>query len=59
MGLIGCGRIGQKLSELAVGFNMETIEHDPIVKVSSRIKLVTKEEVLSQADYVSIHVNGN
>ena len=38
---------------------METIGYDPVAKVSSRIKLVTKEEVLSQADYVSIHVNGN
>ena len=59
LGIIGCGRIGQKLSELAVGFSMETIGYDPVAKVSSRIKFVTKEEVLSQADYVSIHVNGN
>ena len=59
LGIIGCGRIGQKLSELAVGFSMEIIGYDPVPKVSSRIKFVTKEEVLSQADYVSIHVNGN
>lgn len=59
LGIIGCGRIGQKLSELAVGFSMETIGYDPVVKASSRIKLVSKEQVLSQADYVSIHVNGN
>ena len=59
LGIIGCGRIGQRLSELTVGFNMETIGYDPVAKVSSRIKLVTKEEVLSKADYVSIHVNGN
>jgi D-3-phosphoglycerate dehydrogenase len=38
---------------------METIGYDPFVKVSSRIKFVSKEEVLSKADYVSIHVNGN
>jgi len=59
LGIIGCGRIGQKLSELAVGFSMETIGYDPFVKVSSRIKFMSKEEVLSKADYVSIHVNGN
>jgi D-3-phosphoglycerate dehydrogenase len=58
LGIIGCGRIGQKLSELAVGFSMDIIGYDPIVKASSRIKLVSKEEVLSKADYVSIHVNG-
>ncbi len=59
LGIIGCGRIGQKLSELAVGCNMETIGYDPMVKTSSRIKFVSKEEVLSQSDYVSIHVSGN
>lgn len=59
LGIIGCGRIGQKLSELAVGFSMETIGYDPFVKSSSRIKFVSKEEVLSQSDYVSIHVSGN
>ena len=59
LGIIGCGRIGQKLAELAVGFGMETIGYDPVVNTSSRIKFVSKEEVLSQSDYVSIHVNGN
>ena len=59
LGIIGCGRIGQKLSELAVGFDMETIGYDPVVKISSRIKFVSKEEVLSHSDYVSIHVGGN
>src|SRR5271157_3133344 len=43
LGIIGCGRIGQKLSELAVGLSMETIGYDPVVTSSSRIKLVTKE----------------
>ncbi len=59
LGIIGCGRIGQKLSELVAGCGMETIGYDPLVKTSSRIKLVSKAEVLSQSDYVSIHVNGN
>ena len=59
LGIVGCGRIGQKLADLAVGFGMETIGYDPVVKTSSRIKFVSKEEVLSQSDYVSIHVNGN
>ncbi|MGA2385998.1 MAG: NAD(P)-dependent oxidoreductase [Candidatus Bathyarchaeia archaeon] len=59
LGIIGCGRIGQKLSELVVGFSMETLGYDPIVKSSSRIKFVSKEEVLTKADYVSIHVSGN
>lgn len=59
LGIIGCGRRGQRLSELVGNFNMEIIGYDPVAKPSSRIKQVTKEEVLSQADYVSIHVSGN
>ena len=59
LGIIGCGRIGQKLSELAVGFGVETIGYDPIVTSSSRIKFVSKEELLARSDYVSINVSGN
>jgi D-3-phosphoglycerate dehydrogenase len=59
LGIIGCGRIGQKLSELVVGFNMETIGYDTVEKSSSRIKFVSKEELLERSDYVSIHVGGN
>lgn len=59
LGIIGCGRIGQRLSELVVGFNMETIGYDPVVRSSGKIKFMSKEEVLGQSDYVSVHVSGN
>jgi len=59
LGILGCGRIGQRLSELVSGFNMETIGYDPVIKSSSKIKLMSKEEVLAQSDFVSIHVSGN
>ena len=59
LGIIGCGRIGQRLSELVLGFNMEVIGCDPVVNVSSRIKFFSKEEVLKKSDYVSVHVGGN
>ena len=58
LGIIGCGRIGQRLSELVIGFNMEVIGYDPVVKVNSRIKFLPKEEVLKRADYVSVHASG-
>jgi D-3-phosphoglycerate dehydrogenase len=58
LGIIGCGRIGQRLSELVIGFNMEVVGYDPIVSVNSRIKFLPKEEVLKRADYVSIHASG-
>ena len=58
LGIIGCGRIGQRLSELVIGFNMEVVGYDPIVKVNSRIKFLPKDEVLKRADYISIHASG-
>jgi D-3-phosphoglycerate dehydrogenase len=58
LGIIGCGRIGQRLSELVIGFNMEVLGYDPIVNVNSRIKFLPKEEVLKRADYISIHASG-
>jgi D-3-phosphoglycerate dehydrogenase len=58
LGIIGCGRIGQKLSELVIGFNMEVVGYDPVVRVNSRIKFLPKEEVLKRADYISIHASG-
>lgn len=58
LGIIGCGRIGQRLSELVLGFRMEVIGYDPVVKVDSRIKFLPKEEVLRRADYISVHASG-
>ena len=58
LGIIGCGRIGQRLSELVIGFNMEVVGYDPVVRVNSRIKFLPKEEVLKRADYISIHASG-
>ena len=58
LGILGCGRIGQRLSELAVGFNMHVIGYDPVVVSNSKIQYVSKEEVLSNADYVSVNTSG-
>lgn len=58
LGIIGCGRIGQRLSELVIGFNMAVIGYDPVVNVNSRIKFLPQEEVLKRADYISIHASG-
>ena len=57
LGILGCGRIGQRLSELAVGFNMHVIGYDPVMVSNSKIQYVSKEEVLSNADYVSVNIS--
>ncbi|MCL2134186.1 MAG: ACT domain-containing protein [Candidatus Bathyarchaeota archaeon] len=59
LGVIGCGRIGQKLAQIAKrGFDMEIIGYDICPNSEIRMKFVSKEELLKQADYISIHTGG-
>ncbi len=59
LGLLGCGRIGQKVAHLARrGFDMETIGYDIRPCPESGIKFLPLEEVLKKADYISIHTGG-
>jgi D-3-phosphoglycerate dehydrogenase len=59
LGILGCGRIGQKLAEIARrGFDMEVLGYDIKPCFESGIKFMTKVEVLAKADYVSVHTPG-
>jgi len=59
LGILGCGKIGQRVGELARrGFDMEVIGYDINPCLESTIKIAPKEEVLAKADYVSIHTGG-
>jgi glyoxylate/hydroxypyruvate/2-ketogluconate reductase len=59
--IFGLGRIGQVVARRAVGFEMKIIYHDirrapPEIEQACRAVFVSKEELLSQADIVTIHV---
>lgn len=58
LGIIGCGRIGQRLAQLVRGFDMKVIGCDLNPRSDSRIEYMSKEEVLEKADYISIHAGG-
>lgn len=59
LGLLGCGRIGQKVAQIAKrAFDMEVIGYDIKPCLESGIKFLSKEEVLAKADYISIHTGG-
>ena len=59
LGILGCGRIGQRLAEIARrGFDMEIIGYDIKPCLESGIRFMTKQEVLAKADYISIHTGG-
>ncbi|HBF36457.1 MAG TPA: hydroxyacid dehydrogenase [Firmicutes bacterium] len=60
LGLIGFGTIAKKVAKRAGGFGMKVVAYDPyITKVPAElayVNLVKIEEVLQQADFLSIHV---
>ncbi len=61
LGILGMGRIGQAVARRAAGFSMRILYHDP-VRVSPELErelnaeFVTKERLLRESDFVSIHV---
>lgn len=60
LGVVGFGRIGRKLVALLQGFGMsQPIAYDPYVSAQEMIDLGARkaglEELLSQADFVSLH----
>ncbi|MBI3403828.1 MAG: D-glycerate dehydrogenase [Acidobacteria bacterium] len=61
LGLLGFGRIGRALARRASGFNMRVIYNDAIrapVEAEQQLKaeFLTREQVLAQADFLSLHV---
>ena len=61
LGLLGLGRIGMAVANMAIhGFGMRVIAYDPFLAENrdiGEVKLVhNRDELLAQADYVSVHI---
>lgn len=60
LGLIGFGAIARNVAKRACGFGMKVLAYDPFVsnvpEGFPHVSLVTFEEVIKQADFVSVHV---
>jgi len=69
LGVFGFGRIGQATAKIALGVGMKVVAFDPFLEetdieldffdgqtVNFNIKTVSKEEVLKQADFITLHV---
>lgn len=69
LGVIGFGRIGQATAKIGIGAGMNVVAYDPFLEsadltldffdgqsASFKIKTVSKEEVLGQADFLTLHV---
>ncbi|MFA5976002.1 MAG: phosphoglycerate dehydrogenase [Elusimicrobiota bacterium] len=60
LGLIGLGRIGREVAKRCQSFGMEVLGYDPYASEeyakNFNIKLVTLDDIYTQADYISVHV---
>lgn len=57
LGIIGMGRIGQEVARRALVFGMKVIAYDIIdIQTGLEVKQVTFDELLAQADIISLHL---
>ncbi len=57
LGILGIGRIGQSLASKALALGMKVVAFDPFVEsVDLDVTMMSKEDVLAQADYLSLHM---
>ena len=56
LALIGIGNIGKEVARRATVLGMTVIAYDPYVKEAEGVKLVTLDELLPMADYISLHL---
>ncbi len=57
LGLIGIGNIGKETAKRAIAMDMTVVAYDPYVtEAPNGIKLVSLDELLAQADYISLHL---
>ncbi len=60
LGVVGLGQVGTEVALRARAMEMRVIAHDPYVPVeraqSLGVELVSQDELLSQADFITLHV---
>ncbi len=58
IGIIGIGRIGQAVAKRAHSLGMNVLAYDLYIKESPLdfVKMVSKEELLKNSDYISLHI---
>ncbi|RKR83273.1 D-3-phosphoglycerate dehydrogenase [Mucilaginibacter gracilis] len=69
IGILGFGRIGREVAKVAIGLGMDVLAYDLFpfnpeveltlgggIQVKASVKVATKEEVITQSDFISLHV---
>lgn len=55
LGVIGYGRIGKRVAEIAATFGMNIKAYDPFAHVPANLK-ATLDEIYSNSDYITLHI---
>ncbi len=68
IGILGFGRIGREVAKMAIGLGMDVLAYDLFdfnpeldlvlgggLTVKASVKVATKDEVITQSDFISIH----
>jgi D-3-phosphoglycerate dehydrogenase / 2-oxoglutarate reductase len=60
LGIIGFGRIGQRVADRARGFEMKIVAYDPFLDAAAArrqdVELVSLDDLLARSDVVTLHV---
>jgi D-3-phosphoglycerate dehydrogenase len=56
LGLVGVGNIGKEVARRAAALGMTVVAYDPYVKSVEGVQMVTLDELLARADYISLHL---
>lgn len=60
LGIIGLGRVGTEVAEMAKGLHMNVISYDPLISESRAerlgVQLVELETLLAESDFITVHV---
>ncbi len=60
LGIIGFGRIGQRVADRARGFEMKILAYDPFLDAAAarrlEVELLSLDDLLARADMVTLHV---
>ncbi len=55
LGIVGYGRIGRRLAELASALGMRVLAHDPYADVPAELAVADLAALVAQSDVVSLH----